>query len=107
MIKLDNIIQVVYKWRFAITSWKLLIDKNIKKKDLQSLSGVSSATITKLGRNENVNTDSLQKICTALECDIDDVVELIPAAVKTESAVNDGYAKQSGDSGSVRAVGLL
>jgi putative transcriptional regulator len=41
--------------------WKLLIDKNMKKKDLQRLSGVSSATITKLGRNENVNTEILQK----------------------------------------------
>ncbi len=58
--------------------WKLLIDKNMKKKDLQRLSGVSSATITKLGRNENVNTEILQKICTALHCDICDVLEFIP-----------------------------
>ena len=58
--------------------WKLLIDKNLKKKDLQHLSGVSPATITKLGRNENVNTKILQKICTAMECDICDVVEFIP-----------------------------
>jgi type I restriction enzyme M protein len=58
--------------------WKLLIDKNMKKKDLQRLSGVSSATITKLGRNENVNTEILQKICTALECDICDILEFVP-----------------------------
>lgn len=58
--------------------WKLLIDKNMKKKDLQRLSGVSSATITKLGRNENVNTVILQKICAALECDICNVMEFIP-----------------------------
>lgn len=56
--------------------WKLLIDKDMKKKDLQRLSGVSSATITKLGRNENVNTVILQKICVALECDICDVMEM-------------------------------
>ncbi len=56
--------------------WKLLIDKNMKKKDLQRLSGVSSATITKLGRNENVNTEILQKICTALECDICGIMEM-------------------------------
>ena len=56
--------------------WKLLIDKDMKKKDLQSLSGISSATITKLGRNENVNTEILQKICTALECDICDILEM-------------------------------
>ncbi len=56
--------------------WKLLIDKDMKKKDLQTLSGVSSATITKLGRNENVNTEVLQKICTALQCDISDIMEM-------------------------------
>lgn len=56
--------------------WKLLIDKNMKKKDLQRLSGVSSATISKLGRNENVNTEILQKICTALNCDICDIMEM-------------------------------
>lgn len=58
--------------------WKLLIDKNMKKKDLQRLSGISSATITKLGRNENVNTEILQKICIALQCDICDIMEFIP-----------------------------
>ncbi len=58
--------------------WKLLIDKGMKKKDLQASSGVSSATITKLGRNENVNTEILQKICNALKCDICDILEFIP-----------------------------
>ena len=58
--------------------WKLLIDKGMKKKDLQELSGVSSATITKLGRNENVNTEILQRICNALRCDICDILEFIP-----------------------------
>lgn len=58
--------------------WKLLIDKNMKKKDLQQLSGVSSATITKMGRNENVNTEVLQRICKSLECDICDIMEFIP-----------------------------
>lgn len=57
--------------------WKLLIDKGMKKKDLQELSGVSSATITKLGRNENVNTEILQRICNALKCDICDILEFI------------------------------
>ena len=68
--------------------WKLLIDKNMKKKDLQRLSGISSATITKLGRNENVNTEILQKICTALECDICDVMEFISNTVKEEKQNN-------------------
>ena len=56
--------------------WKLLIDRNMKKKELQRLSGVSAASITKLGRNENVNTQILEKICLALECDISDIMEI-------------------------------
>lgn len=58
--------------------WKLLIDRDMKKKDLQKLAGISSASITKLGKNENVNTDILQKICSALECDISDIMEMVP-----------------------------
>jgi len=68
--------------------WKMLIDKNMKKKDLQRLSGVSSATITKLGRNENVNTEILQKICTALECDICDILDFVPDKIE-KGKVND------------------
>lgn len=56
--------------------WKLLIDKDMKKKDLQKAAGISSATITKLGRDENVNTEILQKICGALKCDISDIMEI-------------------------------
>ncbi|MDE1472160.1 helix-turn-helix domain-containing protein [Eubacterium limosum] len=56
--------------------WKLLIDRDLKKKDLQLLSGVSAASITKLGKNENVNTEILEKICVALECDISDIMEI-------------------------------
>ena len=56
--------------------WKLLIDKDLKKKDLQKLAGISSASITKLGKNENVNTDILEKICKALDCDIADIMEM-------------------------------
>lgn len=56
--------------------WKLLIDRDMKKKDLQIAAGISSASITKLGKNENINTDILQKICIALDCDICDIVEI-------------------------------
>lgn len=56
--------------------WKLLIDKKMKKKDLQEASGISSSSVAKLGRNENVNTEILQKICTALHCDIGDIMEM-------------------------------
>lgn len=57
--------------------WKLLIDRDMKKKDLAELSGVSSASIAKLGRNENVNADILLKICVALKCDISDIMEIV------------------------------
>ncbi len=55
--------------------WKLLIDRNMKKKDLRELSGISPGSMAKLGKNENVTTDVLLKICTALKCDISDIME--------------------------------
>ena len=61
--------------------WKLLIDKDIKKKDLSSMAGVSPATITKMGKDGAVvSSDVLVKICTALECTMDDIVEIIPTS---------------------------
>ena len=56
--------------------WKLLIDKNLKKKDLQKMEGISSSSIAKLGRNENVNTEIINKICNALDCDTSDIMEM-------------------------------
>ena len=58
--------------------WKLLIDKDIKKKDLCAMAGVSPATLTKMGKNGHVTTEVLLKICTALECGVDDILEMIP-----------------------------
>ena len=58
--------------------WKLLIDKDIKKKDLSAMAGVSPATITKMGKNGHVTTEVLIKICTALDCRIDDIIDIIP-----------------------------
>ena len=57
--------------------WKLLIDLDMKKKDLQQAAGISSALIAKMGHNENVSTDSLAKICMALHCDIGDIMEVV------------------------------
>lgn len=57
--------------------WKLLIDKDMKKKDLQREAGISSTSITKLGKNDNVNTEILEKICLALQCDISDIMEIV------------------------------
>ena len=56
--------------------WKLLIDRNLKKKDLQKMAGISSSSIAKLGRNENVNTEIINKICNALDCDTSDIMEM-------------------------------
>ncbi len=57
--------------------WKLLIDRNMKKKDLMAVTGLSQATIGKLGRSETVNSDVLIRICGALNCDIGDIMEII------------------------------
>lgn len=56
--------------------WKLLIDRNLKKCDLKQAAGISSSSIAKLGRNENVNTDILVKICIALNCNLEEIMEL-------------------------------
>ena len=56
--------------------WKMLIDKDMRKKDLCIAAGISHASMAKLGKNENVTTDVLVKICTALQCDICDIIEL-------------------------------
>jgi DNA-binding Xre family transcriptional regulator len=56
--------------------WKLLIDKDMKKKDLKEAAGISTSSIAKLGKNENVTTDVLVKICKALKCDISDIMEI-------------------------------
>ena len=59
--------------------FKMLIDRNMKKKDLAVLSGVSMATITKMGKDgASVNSDVLVRICEALQCSLDDIVEIIP-----------------------------
>lgn len=57
--------------------WKLLIDKRMNKQDLKKASGVSTASIAKLGKGENITTDVLVKICRALDCDITDIMELV------------------------------
>lgn len=57
--------------------WKLLIDKEMNKKELSSVAGISSASITKLSKGENITTDVLLKICSALNCRIEDILETV------------------------------
>ena len=56
--------------------WKLLIDRKMKKKDLRELAGISPSSIAKMGRDENITTEVLVKVCTALKCDIGDIMEI-------------------------------
>lgn len=55
--------------------WKLLLDKNLKRTDLKRIAQISSSTLAKLGKDEYVSLESLNKICEALDCQIQDVME--------------------------------
>ncbi|MGN0805352.1 MAG: helix-turn-helix domain-containing protein [Candidatus Coproplasma sp.] len=57
--------------------WKLLIDKDMKKKDLRIATGITTTALAKLGKNEHVSTEVLAKICKVLECNIEDIVEIV------------------------------
>lgn len=58
--------------------WKLLIDREMKKKDLQAQADISPSSVTKLSRNDNVSMDVLIKVCMALNVDFGDIMELVP-----------------------------
>ena len=58
--------------------WKLLIDHDMKKKDLAKVADISNYTITKMSKGENVTVETLGKICAALNCGVDDIMEFIP-----------------------------
>ena len=64
--------------------WKLLIDKDLKKRDLMALAKISPATISKLNRGENMNTDVLVKICNALNCTAADIMDIYPDGDKDD-----------------------
>lgn len=58
--------------------WKLMIDRKLMKKDLTAMAGISTNAMAKMGKEENVSTEVLGKICAALNCKIEDIVEFIP-----------------------------
>ena len=66
--------------------FKLLIDRDLKKKDLRDMTGLSYATLQKLERGENVMTQVLNTICLALHCKIEDVAEVVPDEQDAEKA---------------------
>ena len=57
--------------------WKLLIDREMKKRELCAKAGISSATLAKMAKGESITTESLLKICAALECDTSDIMEIV------------------------------
>ncbi len=58
--------------------WKLLIDRGLIKKDLREMAGLSTNVIAKMGKNGDVSTEVLRKICKALDCRLEDIVEILP-----------------------------
>ena len=65
--------------------WHILIDRNMKKKDLQEQAGITKYALNKLSRNENVTTETLGRICAALNCTTDDIIEFLPDKAKEQS----------------------
>ena len=81
---MEDVMQICYK-----KLWKLLIDRDMLKKDLAAKAEISSTSIAKLSKNENVNTEILVKICNALHCDISDIMEMV------EDSSKEGIKEQS------------
>lgn len=67
--------------------WKLLIDKNMIKKELREQAGLTTNVIAKLGKDQNVSTEVLCKICKALNCGLDDIIEIIPDEEEDSSGI--------------------
>ena len=77
-MKYENMFEKEVKMKISYKKlWKLLIDRDMMKKDLAKEAGISTASIAKLGWNENVNTDILFRICVALKCEISDILEIV------------------------------
>ena len=66
--------------------WKLLIDKEMKKKDLCEVAEISPASVTKMGKGGHVTTETLEKICLALDCSMTDIMELVPGRTEQREA---------------------
>ena len=72
--------------------WKLLIDREMKKKDLCQVAGISPASVTKMGKGGHVTTETLEKICLALDCSVNDIVELVPdQAGQKEAEITEDF----------------
>ena len=69
--------------------WRILLDRDISKKQLREMSGISTASMAKLGKGENLTTDILLKICEALDCNINETVETVPDEKKPSVKTTD------------------
>ena len=58
--------------------WHILLDRDMKKKDLENLAGLSHCTMSKMSRDENVNIEVLGKVCAALDCKVENIIDFIP-----------------------------
>lgn len=63
--------------------WKLIIDKDLKKSDVRQAANVSASTFSKMGKNEYVALDVLVRLCVALDCDLDDIIEIVRDSSET------------------------
>ena len=71
------------------TLWKLLIDRDMTKTQLREAAKISSSSLAKLGKDENVTTSVLAKICGFLNCDVSDIMEMVPdETTDSEDKVN-------------------
>ena len=79
--------------------WKLLIDKDMKKKELASLAGINPTTISKMSRGDNVTVEVLEKICSVLDCKLDEIMEFVPdkPILNKNAPTRDAYEILSGD----------
>lgn len=67
------------KWLLVIKKlWHILVDRDMKKKDLEALAGLSHYTMSKMSRDENVTTEVLGKVCAALDCNVEDIIDFLP-----------------------------
>ena len=62
------------KWQYRL--WKLLIDKGLKKTDLKAIANISNSTLAKLGKGEYVSMEIIERLCRALDCNVEDIMEI-------------------------------
>lgn len=71
--------------------WKLLIDKKMNRTEMKEKSGISTASLAKLGKNANITTDVLVKVCEALDCDVSDIMEMVTVEEADHQAVPENH----------------